>query len=168
MKSHILQVALSISILLSLLGGNVHPAMAQGTSNISITIVTNQDRVKAGQLITYTATMTNLGSDDAVFVDVDFSLPDQLSLVSLTCDKGISPDTPSCEYSTLTAGETVVSTLVATPTPGMLTHDRKVIVAATVFFEVDCSYDPNCTFDQDLSNNSASLNTTLIGKLAHP
>jgi uncharacterized repeat protein (TIGR01451 family) len=168
MKRYLLQITLTAAMLLSLLGSGVRPAMAQGISNISITIVTNQDKVKEGQLVTYTATMTNLGSDDAVFVDVGFALPDQLSLVSLTCDRGISPDTPFCEYSTLAAGETVVSILVATPTAGMQTHDRKVKLTANVFFEVDCSYDPNCTLDQDLSNNSAALTTTLIGKLAHP
>ncbi len=54
-------------------------------------------------------------SDDLWKRDVGFSLPDQLNLVSMTCDRGISPDTPFCEYSTLAAGETVVSTLVATP-----------------------------------------------------
>jgi len=83
MKRHFLQITLTASMLLSLLGGSSRPVMAQGTSNISVTIVTNQDRIKAGQLITYTATMTNLGSDDAVFVDVGFALPEQLSLVSI-------------------------------------------------------------------------------------
>ena len=141
---------------------------ATATSDISVTLVADQSQVKMGQTITYTATMTNLGPDDANFVDVGFSLPDQLNLVSMTCDKGISPDTPFCEYSTLAAGETVVSTLVATPTPGSLTHDRKDTVTANVFFEVDCSFDPNCTFDPNTSNNSVSIITKLIGKLAHP
>jgi uncharacterized repeat protein (TIGR01451 family) len=148
---------------------NTQPVFAAtATSDISITLVADQSKVKMGQTITYTATMTNLGPDDAFFVDVGFSLPDQLNLVSMTCDRGISPDTPFCEYSTLAAGETVVSTLVATPTPGSLIYDRKDTVTANIFFEIDCSYDPNCTFDPDLSNNSASLITKLIGKLAHP
>jgi len=150
------------------LGNSKVAFAATSTSDISVTIVADQSKVKAGQTITYTATMTNLGPDDAFFVDVRFGLPDQLNLVSMTCDRGISPDTPFCEYSTLAAGETVVSTLVATPTPGTLTYDRKDTVTANVFFEVDCSFDPNCTFDPDLSNNSASLITKLIGKLAHP
>ena len=141
---------------------------ATATSDISVTLVADQSHVKMGQTITYTATMTNLGPEDASFVDVGFSLPDQLNLVSMTCDQGISPDTPSCEYSTLAVGETVVSTLVATPTPGTLTHDKEGTVTANVFFEVDCSYDPNCTFDPNRSNNSVSITTKLTGKLAHP
>ena len=150
------------------LGSSQVAFAATSTSDISVTLVADQSQVKMGQTITYTATMTNLEPEDAVFVDVGFSLPDQLNLVSMTCDKGISPDTPFCEYSTLAAGETVVSTLVATPTPGAPTHDRKLKVTANVFFEVDCSYDPNCTFDPNSSNNSASIITKLVGKLAHP
>jgi uncharacterized repeat protein (TIGR01451 family) len=156
-----------LSIIISL-GNTKQVLAAQNVSDISITIVADQSKVKMGEDITYTVTATNLGPGDAIFVDVGFSLPDQLNLVSMTCDRGISPDTPFCEYSTLAAGETVVSTLVATPTPGSLIYDRKDTVTANIFFEIDCSYDPNCTFDPDLSNNSASLITKLIGKLAHP
>ena len=156
----------TLALLLSL-GTSKVAFAATATSDISVTLVANQSKVKMGQTITYTATMTNHGPDDAIAVDVGFFLPDQLTLVSLTCDR-VSPDTPFCEYSTLAAGETVVATLVATPTPGTLPRDRKVTVTANVFFEVDCSFDPNCTFDPDLSNNSASLNTKIIGKLAHP
>jgi len=141
---------------------------ATSTSDIAVTLVADQSHVKMGQTITYTATMTNLGPQDALFVDVGFSLPDQLNLVSMTCDRGISPDTPFCEYSTLAAGETVVSTLVATPTAGALTQPRKLTITANVFFEVDCSFDPNCTLDPDVSNNSSSLITNLTGKLAQP
>ena len=156
-----------LSIIISL-GNTKQVLAAQNVSDISVTIVADQSKVKMGEDITYTVTATNLGPDDAIFVDVGFSLPDQLNLISMTCDRGISPDTPFCEYSTLAAGETVVSTLVATPTPGSLIYDRKDAVTANIFFEIDCSYDPNCTFDPNLSNNSASLITKLIGKLAHP
>ena len=156
-----------LSLILSL-GSSQVAFAATATSDISLTLVADQNHVKTGRTITYTATMTNLGPDDAVFVDMGFSLPDQLNLVSMTCDRGISPDTPFCEYSTLAAGETVVSTLVVTPTLGVLTQDRQGTVTANVFFEVDCSFDPNCTFDPNSSNNSVSIITKLTGKLAHP
>ena len=159
---------LGILPLILSLGSSQVAFAATATSDISLTLVADQNHVKTGRTITYTATMTNLGPDDAVFVDVGFSLPDQLNLVSMTCDRGISPDTPFCEYSTLAAGETVVSTLVATPTLGVLTQDREGTVTANVFFEVDCSFDPNCTFDPNSSNNSVSIITKLTGKLAHP
>src|SRR5712671_5363860 len=104
-----------VLLLIASLGNSVSVARAaQTTNDISVTIVANQSKIKPGQNITYTITMTNLGPNDAIFVDVYHNLPNQLSLVSLTCDKGISPDTPACEYSTVASGETVVSTLVAT------------------------------------------------------
>jgi uncharacterized repeat protein (TIGR01451 family) len=157
-----------LPIILSL-GTSKVALAATATSDISLTLVADQSKAKMGQTITYTATMTNLGPDDAFAVDVGFFSPDQLNLVSITCDQGISPDSPFCEYGTLAAGETVVSTFVVTPTPGTRTHDRKLTVDADVFFEIDCSFDPdNCTFDPNLSNDSASIPTKLIGKLAHP
>ena len=134
---------------------------ATATSDISLTLVAE----RVGQTITYTATMTNLGPDDANSGDVGFTLPDQLRLVSMTCDLGISPDTPFCEYGSLAAGETVVSILVAKPYPGAQKGNPELTTTATVFFEVDCSFDPdNCTFDPDLSNNSASITIKLTGK----
>ena len=150
------------------LGSSQLAYAATSTSDIAITLVADQSQVKMGKTVTYIVTMTNLGPEDASFVDIGFSLPDQLNLVSMTCDLGISPDTPFCEYSTLTAGQSVVSTLVATPTPGSTVHPRKLTVTANVLFEVDCSFDPNCTFDPNSSNNSASLTTKLVGKLANP
>jgi len=161
--------SIGILPLLLSLGSSQVAFAATSTSDISLSFVADQGKVKMGQTIIYTATMTNHGPDEAFFVDVGFGLPDQLTLVSMTCDRGISPDTPFCEYSTLAAGETVVSTLVATPTEGALTQPRKLLVRANVSFEVACSFDPaNCTIDPDLSNNSASLITKLIGALSQP
>ena len=108
--------------------------------------------------------MTNHGPDDATSVDVGFALPAQLRLVSMSCDKGISPDTPFCEYSSLRAGETVVSILVAKVNAGARQDRESVTTTARVSFESDCAFDPNCTFDPDLSNNSASVTTRLTGK----
>jgi len=134
---------------------------AMATSDIALTLVAH----RAGETITYTVTMTNLGSDNANSVDTQFILPDQLRLVSMTCDRGISPDTPFCEYATLAAGETVVSILVAKPNLGAQKGNPNVTTTANVSFEVDCNYDPNnCTFDPDMSNNSASVTMKLAGK----
>jgi uncharacterized repeat protein (TIGR01451 family) len=133
---------------------------ATATSDIALSLVAH----RAGDTITYTATMTNLGPDNAVATDVGFTLPDQLKLVSMTCDLGISPDTPFCEYSSLNAGETVVSTLIAKPNLGAQKGNPELTTTASVFFEIDCSFDPNCTFDPDLSNNSASVTMKLTGK----
>ena len=157
-----------LSIIISL-GNTKQVFAAQSVSDISVTIAADQSNVKVGQIITYTATMTNHGSQDAIFVDVRFNLPVQLTLVSMTCDLGISPDTPFCEYSSLKAGESVVSTLFATPNPDALTREKNLLITADLLFEQDCAFEPiNCTSDPNLSNNLDSVSTKLIGKLMHP
>ena len=133
---------------------------ATAISDISITLVAH----RAGRTVTYTATMTNHGPDDAVFADTGFVLPAQLQLVSMTCDLGISADTPFCEYATLSAGQSVVSTLVAKAIPGALKGNPAITTTARVSLEIDCNFDPNCTFDPDLSNNSASVTMKLGGR----
>lgn len=160
-----------LGILLLLVSmANSKPALAaSSTSDISITVVADRSNVKVGQAITYTVTMTNLGPDNAGPVDVRFNLPVQLTLVSMTCEYGISPDTPFCEYSRLNVGETVVSTLTATPNPDRLTRERNLTVTADVLLEEDCRFEPGSgTCDPDWSNNLASVSTRLIGKLVHP
>ncbi len=151
------------------LGASQTAFAAASTSDISVTLVADRSKLKMGQTITYTATMTNLGPEDADFVDVRFNLPPQLTLVSMTCDFGISPDTPFCEYSSLKAGETVVSTVVATLNPDVPAPKRNIRVTADILLEQDCAFEPpdNCTFDPNLGNNLSSVTTRLIGKLAH-
>jgi uncharacterized repeat protein (TIGR01451 family) len=134
---------------------------ATARSDISVTIVADRAGVMTGQQITYTATMTNRGPDDASFVDASFTWPSQLDIVSMSCDLGISPDGPACEYSSLKAGQSVVSVLVATPHPGGHPGNRQIRVGARVLFENSCSYDPNCTFDPNSRNNAASVRTKL-------
>jgi uncharacterized repeat protein (TIGR01451 family) len=140
---------------------------ARATSEISVTIAADRGSVAAGRDVTYSATMTNHGPNDATFVDLTFLWPRQLDLVSITCAGGISPDGPSCEYSSLKAGRTVVTVLIATPHPGGHPANRKVRVTARASFEVDCSLDPNCTFDPNGRNNAASVTTRLIPKARH-
>lgn len=157
----ILFTIIGILPLLASLWGSSTALAATARADISVTLFANRSKVKPGQTVTYTAIMTNHGPDDAAFVDLYFNWPEQLTLVDMTCDFGISPDTPACEYSTLAAGETVVSTFVATPNPGVHGRDREIRVSANVVFEVDCSFDPNCTFDPHTRNNSARVFTKL-------
>ncbi len=148
---------IGILILMLMLGGSRTVLAATPKSDVSITIVANRSQVKIGQNITYTAKMTNHGPDDAFFVDTTFILPSQLTLVAMTCDLGISPDTPNCEYSSLKAGETVVSTFVATPNPAALHGKKNVRVTAKVNFETTDTVDPH------LRNNVDSVRTLIIG-----
>ena len=61
--------------------------------------------------VTFTIVATNNGPD-AVDFNVYWS-SDQLSLVTMVCDRGISADTPACEYGTVQPGVTLTSTVVA-------------------------------------------------------
>lgn len=130
----------------------------QAGTDVSLSVLADRSMLKNGQEVTYTATMTNLGPADATFVDVAFALPDGLRLVSMTCDLGISPDGPFCEYSSLPAGATVVSTLVATPQHSA-TRARLLTASASVMFENADAFDPNT------NNNAASVQIKLIGRL---
>ena len=159
---HFIISALRILTLITLLGSHGRAIAAQNASDISVTIVADISKARPGENITYTITTTNLGPDAALFVDVIHGLSDQLNVVSMTCDRGISADGPFCEYSTLDSGESVVSTLVATPKPDAQNRERNAITTANIAFEtVD-------TVDSQSNNNSASVMVKLIGRLNHP
>jgi uncharacterized repeat protein (TIGR01451 family) len=158
MNRHVKHLVPFILVLLLFFASSAQPALAQGSSDISVTITANRDKAMPGQLITYTVVVTNLGPDDAIFVDVFHILPDQLQFISLTCDKGTSPDTPACEYTSLTAGESATSILVATPIADPGKHPKQVTTTARVGLETTDSVDPNA------SNNVASVAIKLIGK----
>jgi uncharacterized repeat protein (TIGR01451 family) len=147
---------------LAIVLGSSGTALAAPTprSDVSVTIVADRSQVKVGQNITYTAKMTNHGPADAYSVDTAFVWPDQLNFVSMTCAQGISPDTPNCEYTLLKAGQTLVSTFVATPNPA-LTDKKTVKVTAQVLFETTDTIDPH------LRNNTDSVSTLIIKKPDH-
>ncbi len=134
----------------------------QSATDVSLSMLADRNTVKAGQNVTYTATMTNLGPADATFVDVAFAIPDGLQILSIGCDQGISPDGPFCEYSSLPVGAAVVSTLVATPRSGATVQSRLLKVSASALFENADAFDPNP------NNNTASVKTKLIGRLPQP
>lgn len=147
-----------ILVLVILLGSSGKALAAPSRSDVSITITADRSEVRVGQTVTYTARMTNHGPDDAYFVDASFVWPDQYTFVSMACDQGISPDTPACEYSILKAGETLVSTYVATPDPTAHFHNKVVKVTVQVFFETTDTVDPR------LRNNTASVTTRILDK----
>jgi uncharacterized repeat protein (TIGR01451 family) len=153
---------LGIVLLVTMLLGSSSTAIAATPrSDVSITIVANRSQVKVGQNITYTARMTNHGPDNASFVDTAFTWPDQLVLVSETCAEGISPDTPNCEYSSLKAGQTLVSKLVLTPKSSSNPYKKSVKVTAQVLFETTGTVDPH------LGNNKDSVTTIIVNPAHH-
>ena len=159
MKRYVLQTVLLTFVLLLLFGSSPLTATAQGISDLSVTIVANRKEFKQGQTITFTITATNLGPDAAPLIDVFINMPDQLVFISLTCDRGVSNDGDRCEYQSLEAGGTVVSTLVGTrviETDAM--RFKQVATTAIVSLETAATADPN------ESNNTATVITKLTGE----
>ncbi len=152
-----------LSLLVALGSAPLSPARAaQITNDIGITMSESQNTLMRGGRVTFTVRMTNHGPDGASFVDVGFHLPSQLKMISMTCDLGITPDTPFCEYSSLPVGATVVSRLVATTNPSATVHARLLKVSSSVLFENPGILDPN------LGNNSASVRIRLTGRITAP
>jgi large repetitive protein len=92
-------------------------AEAQTVPNVDLAIVSNTANVKhghLGQLVTFTILATNNGPDTAPSLDVyDNSALQGLQVVEEICDLGISPDTPACEYSNVSPGQTLTTTVIA-------------------------------------------------------
>jgi uncharacterized repeat protein (TIGR01451 family) len=89
-------------------------AGAEMGSDLSLDSVTaNVRHARVGQTVTFTITATNLGPEVAVSLDVNGRLPDGFVMVGETCDLGVSPDTPFCEYSNIAVGKTVTTAVVA-------------------------------------------------------
>jgi len=147
-------------MLLLSFGSRAAPVLAQGTADLAVTIVADRDKLNPHEQITFTIVATNRGPDDAVLVDVYHYLPDQLQFVSLTCDRGISPDTPACEYQSLAAGASVTSVLVATLKAAPGKQPKVVTTTAQMRRETSDTVDPNP------SNDSASVSIKLNGRLS--
>ena len=134
---------------------------AQNVADLSITIVPDKTRVKIGENITYTVTVTNLGPDAALFVGVAHGLADQLNFVSVTCEGGIG--SAFCEYPILQAGQSAVSIFIATPNPSISNHERNALTATAT-----TSFETTDTVDSNSDNNWASVTVRLIGRLVRP
>ena len=84
------------------------------TADLAVVSNTAHPRhAKVGGAVTFTIVATNNGPEPAELDVYASQATDGLSPVELICDRGISPDTPACEYGILQPGETVTTTLVA-------------------------------------------------------
>ncbi len=152
---HIIVPAGIILALITLIGVRVQPVTAQGFADLSITKHADRSKVKIGEQVTYTITLTNLGPEVAtgiVFADTE---PDSLVLVSFVCNQGTIIPPSGCAIDSLASGAGVSATLVATPLP--LGKQREITNLANVV--TSSSTDPNS------SNNSMSATIKVIGKL---
>ena len=129
---------------------------AQPVPTADLAIVSNTasaKHAKVGDEVTFTIVATNNGPDAADF-NVMWS-SDQLRLVSETCDLGISPDTPACEYGTVEPGVTLTTTVV---TEVLSTGSKLAIGTGCMVEQTGLINDPNP------ENNCADATLKIVGK----
>jgi uncharacterized repeat protein (TIGR01451 family) len=80
---------------------------------LSIRKTSDPAAVNAGELVTYTITITNSGPSDARFVDVKEQLPAGLTLHSITASDGGACAQTLCQFGTVPDGATRTVTVVA-------------------------------------------------------
>jgi hypothetical protein len=130
-------------------GGEVAP-----TADLAVVSNTAGVRhAKVGDEITFTIIATNNGPD-AVDFNVMWS-SEQLQLVDETCDRGISADTPACEFGTVEPGVTLTTTVVAQVLP----TDSKYVTGTGCMVE-----QPGLITDPDPQNNCADATVKIVGK----
>jgi uncharacterized repeat protein (TIGR01451 family) len=142
-------VGVLAAVLLVGLGGQT--AGAQETADLQIMKVAAQKTVAAGETVTYTVTLTNLGPGPAVGVVFGDSLPDQLNLVSSTC----GDVSAFCTVDSLPSGASVTLTIVAIPIGNLARNERRISNTAFVL--------QSATTDPDPSNDQASAIVRFVG-----
>jgi uncharacterized repeat protein (TIGR01451 family) len=134
----------------------VATSTAQAPPNADLAIVSNTASVrhaKVGREVTFTIVATNNGPD-AAELDVTETTLDGLLLVSETCDRGISADTPACEYGIVGPGETLTTTAVVEVegTEGKFAHN-------TV-----CVSSEESINDSNTQNNCVTTSLRIVGR----
>ena len=77
-----------------------------GQATLRISKSDSPDPVIAGEVVTYTITITNDGPSDARFVDVKEQLPAGLSLLSIAASDGGACAGTLCQFGTVAATAT--------------------------------------------------------------
>jgi uncharacterized repeat protein (TIGR01451 family) len=128
---------------------------ASGSSaDLSITGSASPIPVASGKTITYSLTVANAGPDDATGTLVVNPAPQGTSIVSATSSQGqcvTTPQSAACSLGTVPNGGTVAITITANVfAPGGST----LVDAPNVSSDI---------FDPNLSNNSTTINTPVVG-----
>jgi uncharacterized protein DUF11 len=150
--------AFLISVLVATTIGVALPVTAgsEVVPTADLAVVSNSASVrhaKVGDEITFTIIATNNGPD-AVDFNVMWS-SEQLQLVEETCDRGISADTPACEYGTVAPGVTLTTTVIAQ----LLNTDSKYATGMGCMVE-----QPALITDPDPQNNCATATVKIVGR----
>jgi uncharacterized repeat protein (TIGR01451 family) len=147
-----LMIAMLPCVALGLVPAGAH-AEEVPDADIAIVSVTPSVRfAKVGDVVTFTVVATNNGPAPA---EVDTYVGNQLTSLApvlYTCDRGISPDTPACEYGALDAGQSVTTILSA-----------EVTATGAKFATITACVEP-WNVDSDPGNDCATASIRIVGR----
>lgn len=146
MNRRFVRAMLAILGLAGVLAIEAPPAIAQSGADLAVMISADRTTAKAGQSVTYTVTVSNLG--DATATDVS---------LALGCSDNLQCGLFNSTLGNIDPGSSVTVTMVATANPCGLSISRDATVVADV-----SSTSP----DANLSNNSDRLTIRL--QKCHP
>jgi uncharacterized repeat protein (TIGR01451 family) len=148
-------VAVGVALGLALFGGIARADSVTRTADLAVLSNAASERhAKVGEEVTFTILATNNGPEPAE-LDVDTTqATNSLSVLSVTCDRGISADTPFCEYGTLRPGEMVTTRILVEV---QATGSKQASDTACVLSE-------QAIIDPNLSNECATGTVRIIGK----
>jgi uncharacterized repeat protein (TIGR01451 family) len=145
------------------LGNLVSIATVAIVADLALSLTDLPDPVTAGNDITYTATVTNNGPDDATNVTLTNGLPANLSLVSATPSQGSCSGDPTvtCALGAMTFGANATVTIVGTATrSGTIDNTVSVVATERDLQSADNVQTANTTVDP--SPLTADLNLALV------
>lgn len=131
-----------------------HPVVAAGTADLAVTMVGNAKRLKFGETITFTVTVTNLGPDAATGVTLGFGTSDSYHNFGGTCPDGTV--STICTLGTLAPGASVTLSFQAMAA-NVCCPARVGVATASVSHDAE-------TIDPVSANDSVRLETKLGGK----
>jgi len=138
---------------------SIQPVIAQSSADLSLTKTADRSRVRLGEEIVYTITVTNLGPDVATNVIFGGAVTDAINWIAFTCQEGTRVDEVStfCVVDSLQAGQSAVAILVAVPVPNLNKDERRIDNTAFVV----SSDTPDPTTENDL----VTVRVRVIGRI---
>jgi uncharacterized repeat protein (TIGR01451 family) len=155
MNQRIAAIGLGTLAVVALWSSAIRPVAAQGIADLAITKIADRHKVRFGQNVVYTITVTNHGPDVATEIVFGDSVPDWLNWVEFTCSQGEILFPTFCRIASLEPGESATATLIATPDIHS-GESRRIDNTAGV---------SSSTPDPDSANNTESATIMVVGKL---
>ncbi len=147
-------VAICVVLLLLVPSLASNPAMAIGTSDLSVTLTAPKKHLKFGETMTLSVSVKNLGPDTATGVEVGVGVSDSYANFGAQCPDGTG--STICQLGTLTPGS-VITFPYFVGACCTCCPDRVGVAVANVTHDAD-------TIDPIEENNSSRVETKLIGK----